>query len=35
MAVKIGMVSMPELIDVIAEKLTFYNAKMWSWILSW
>lgn len=26
-AVKIGMVSMPELIDVIAEKLTFYNAK--------
>ena len=26
-AVKIGMVSMPELIDVIAEKLTFYRAK--------
>ena len=26
-AVKIGMVSSPELIEVIAERLTFYNAK--------
>lgn len=34
-AVKIGMVSSKELIQVIGEKLRFYQAKTWWWIRSW